>query len=192
LRKLDDEKKERDEVIFSLRREMRQMKEASAPAVQSVEKAEVVEVGVQASPDMVDASTEPWEEALVEASGEKKERKGMEEKKQTEKGKERAKDSGLEKQEDEVMLDTGRYSPYEDLSEYEKEMEGVAPVYPPSPKSRPPDVRWNDRQVDPNLLNTSAQRQPTQSMSTQEPLWCTEFPAKDPWQTQYRISRRQA
>ena len=67
LKKLDDEKKERDEVIFSLRREMRQMKEASAPAVQSVKKAEVVEVGVQASPDMVDVSTEPREEALVEA-----------------------------------------------------------------------------------------------------------------------------
>ena len=52
-------------MIFSLRRELRQLKEATAPAVQSVEKAEVVEVGVQASPDMVDDSNEPQKEALV-------------------------------------------------------------------------------------------------------------------------------
>ena len=61
------------------------------------------------------------------------------------------------KQEDPVMLDTCRYSPYEDLSEYEKEMEDVARVTPLSPKNRPPDVRWNDRQVDPNLPNTKTQ-----------------------------------
>jgi len=169
LRKLDDEKKERDQVIFSLRRELRQMEEASAPAVESVEKAEVVEVGIQASPDMVDASTERREDALVEASGEKKERKRMEEKKRTEKGKERAKDSGLEKQEDEVMLDTGRFSPYEDLSEYEKEIEDVALVTPPitkkqttrpqveRPAGRPQPTKYKrTKAADPEYVDTAA------------------------------------
>jgi len=134
VRKLEKEKKERNEVIFSLRRELRQMKEAPVPAVQSVEKAEVVEVSIQASPDMVDASTEPQEEALVEVR-ERKERKRME-KKQTETGKERAESSGLEKQEDEVMLEAGRYSPYEGLSEYEKEIEDMALVTPPITKKQ--------------------------------------------------------
>ena len=92
------------------------MKEAPAPAAQSVEKAEVVEVGAQASPDMVDASTEPQEEALV---------KRKQQRKQKEKGKERAEDS------DKEMWDVGRFSPYEDLSEYEKEMEDAASVTPP-------------------------------------------------------------
>jgi len=32
------------------------------------------------------------------------------------------------------MLDAGRYSPYKDLSEYEKEMEGVALVTSDHPK----------------------------------------------------------
>ena len=81
MRKLEEEKKERDEVIFSLRRELRQMKEAPVPAVQSVEKAEVVEVGVQASPDMMDASTKPQEEALVEVREKKKEEEQVEERK---------------------------------------------------------------------------------------------------------------
>jgi len=52
----------------------------------------LVEVGVQASSDMVDASTEPREEALVEARERKKE--GMRTEKEKEEG---AKDSGLEK-----------------------------------------------------------------------------------------------
>ena len=64
LRNLDNEK-EQEEIIFCPIRELRQMKAASAPAVQSVENGAVVEVGVQASPEVVDTSTEPQEEALV-------------------------------------------------------------------------------------------------------------------------------
>jgi len=145
-------------VIVSLRRGLRQMKEASVPTVQSVEKAEIVEAGIQAAPDMVDGSTEPQEEALVEAIGKKKERKWMEEKKQTEKEKERAKDRGLEKQEDEFMLDTGSYSPMNTCQSMRRRWRRW-PRSPPLPlKNSPPDLRWNDWQVDPNLPNTSAQR----------------------------------
>jgi len=71
-RKLEEESKERDEVVFWLRQKLRAMKEAPVPAVKSDGKAQVIEVGVQAFPDMVDASTEPWEETLVEASGNKR------------------------------------------------------------------------------------------------------------------------
>jgi len=113
LKKVDEEKKVLKEVLFSVRKELAQVG-ASITTQEPARKAEVVEVGVQASSDMVDASTEPWEEALVEARERKKGEKRTEERKRTEKGKERAKDSGLEKQEDEVMLDAGRYSPYED------------------------------------------------------------------------------
>lgn len=61
------ENKERDEVIFFPRRELKQTKEASVLVAQFVEKVEVVEVGVQASPTMVDATTEPKEEAFIKA-----------------------------------------------------------------------------------------------------------------------------
>jgi len=69
-----DDKKERDEVIFFLRRELRQMKEALTLAIQSVEKTESVDIGVQALPIMENATTEPMEEALVDAMERKKQK----------------------------------------------------------------------------------------------------------------------
>lgn len=57
---------------------------------------------------------------------------GMERKRQRQrKGKEWDKGSGPAKQEDEVKLDAGRFSLYEDLSEYEKEWR-TCPRWPPS------------------------------------------------------------
>jgi len=81
--------------------------------------------------------------------------------KQTEKGKERAKDRGLEKQEDEVLLDTGRYSPYEDLSEYEMEMEyhqkqATSPQVE-QPVGRPQPTKYKrTKEADPEYIDTRA------------------------------------
>ena len=77
------------------------------------------------------------------------------------------------------MLEAGRYSPYEDLSEYEKEMEDVALVTPPITKKQT-TRRQVERLAGRPQPTKYTQRQPTRSVSTQEPLWCTEFPAKDP------------
>ena len=154
-------------------------------------KPEVAEVGTQASPETVDASTEPISgvggskelEGAIKRKKEKTERK-----KEKGKGKEGAKDrrSGgdtpppTKPKEDVIMEDLDRYSPYEDLSGYEKEVEDVALVI-------------TKRQVvlakaeNPNLPNTSQPLRPLtrRNTSTRRLLWSTEFPATDPQQKQY-------
>lgn len=55
-------------------------------------------------------------------------------------------------QEDVEMLDEGRFSLYEDLSDYEKQLEvkDEAPVIPPVTKRKSlPNVRWDLRQRNP-------------------------------------------
>ncbi|KAF8416305.1 hypothetical protein EV426DRAFT_432378 [Tirmania nivea] len=95
---------------------------------------EMVEVGIQASPDMINASTEPQEEILVE----EKKKKGQRQSKGKGKEKEGAKDSDRI-QEDVEMVDQERFTLYEDLSDYEKEevVKDEAPVTPPVTKKQP-------------------------------------------------------
>ncbi|KAF8417621.1 hypothetical protein BGX38DRAFT_1264088 [Terfezia claveryi] len=63
----------------------------------------------------------------------------------------------IQTQEDVETVDEGRFSPYEDLSAYKKEMEieakDGAPVTPPVPKHRP----LKSRQRNPRLPNTKSQ-----------------------------------
>ena len=93
-----------------------------------------MEVGVQASPVTKDASTEPT--VSGNRSGRIEEAKG--------KGKERAKDrrqeddtpSSSKQDKDTEMVDSDRFTLYEDLSDCEKEVEDVAPVTPPITKKQ--------------------------------------------------------
>ena len=153
---------------------------------------------------MIDASTEPMieerdtgvEDKVLESAIERKKTK-KERKKGNRKEKEGAKDGKLEGdtpppikiQEDIMMKGIDRYSPYEDLSEYEKELEDAAPVNPPITKKQ-----TTKRQVvlakagkpNPDLPNTS--QPPRQSTKTNmSSLWSTESPATDPWQRLYRM-----
>ena len=113
-------------------------------------KPDVAEVGIQASPKTADASTEPIVEAgasreLEGTMKRKREKTEKKKKKEKGKGKERAKDkrSGgdapppTKLEEDATMEGLDRYSP----SEYEKEVEDVTPVNPPSPEKRLQNVR---------------------------------------------------
>ncbi|RPB23925.1 hypothetical protein L211DRAFT_229987 [Terfezia boudieri ATCC MYA-4762] len=125
---------------------------------------DVTDKGIQASMEMEDASiqsisieTEEVEvaEVLEEAIEKKREKKESKERsKGMGKRKERAKDSRPagdtppaknKIQEDVEMLDEGRFSPYEDVSDYGKEVEEVmkdeAPVTPPVTKKSPPNAK---------------------------------------------------
>ncbi|KAF8422837.1 hypothetical protein BGX38DRAFT_1279726 [Terfezia claveryi] len=129
LKKVEEEKKVLVEEKKKL--EERLTVVVSKPA----KKAELIEVDIQASPDMVDAATESQEEILVEEKKKKRQR----ESKGKGKEKEGAKHS-IQIQEDVEMVDEERFALHEDLSDYEKEEEVVkdtAPVTPPITKKQP-------------------------------------------------------
>jgi len=64
LKKIEEEKEVIEEVLFSVRKELKQVK-ASVTKEEPARKTEVAEVGIQVSLNMVDASTEPQEEAWL-------------------------------------------------------------------------------------------------------------------------------
>ncbi|KAF8459339.1 hypothetical protein BGX38DRAFT_1264279 [Terfezia claveryi] len=79
---------------------------------------------------MFDAATKSQEEVPVEEQRRRKQKRS--------KGKGKEKEETKNRNIDVEMADEGRFSPYEDLSEYEKEeVKGEAPVTPPITKKKP-------------------------------------------------------
>ncbi|KAF8415347.1 hypothetical protein EV426DRAFT_665610 [Tirmania nivea] len=128
-----EEKKKMEERLASVQREPEQ-EQTLTQVPKPVKKIETVEVGIQASPDMVDVITETQEEVPVE----KKKKQRQRQSKEKVKKKEGAKDSNRI-QEDVEMVDEERFTLYEDLSDYEKEevVKDEAPVTPPVTKKQP-------------------------------------------------------
>ncbi|KAF8423965.1 hypothetical protein BGX38DRAFT_1263863 [Terfezia claveryi] len=103
-----------EEMLATIRRELEQVR-VSTHILELVKKIEVAEVGIQASPDMVDATIEPQAETLVEEKKKKRQRQNQ--------GKRKEKEGA-------------KLSLYEDLSDYEKEL-SEAPVTPLVTKKQP-------------------------------------------------------
>ncbi|KAF8446697.1 hypothetical protein BGX38DRAFT_1143097 [Terfezia claveryi] len=130
---LVEEKKKLKETLAAVQRELEQAR--ASPYIQPVKRIEVTEVGIQASPVMVDVTTEPQEEIPVE---EKKKKRQRQSKGKGKIQKEGAKDR-TQIQEDVEMVDEERFAQYEDLSDYEKEkaVKDEAPVTPPITTKQP-------------------------------------------------------
>jgi hypothetical protein len=153
LKKVKEREKELSEVVIHLHRELKQAAEAAQGLSQQKEspkKQEMVEVGIQATPNMVSVATEP--DLQIGKEKEEKQKKAREKKKGKEKS---GKIEQSPLKEDTVMREADRSSPYEDLSEYEKEVDDwVAspaarkPTKGPAGKPRPAKNRHSTRAAD--------------------------------------------
>src|SRR5437868_11711281 len=132
------------EVIISLKKDLKRVKTI-------LETKKMVEVGIQAVPEVVSATTEtdPQVKEKEKKTGLGSLEQAMNRKREKGKGKEKegAKDNKKvadtppakkeQKLEDVEMGEAGRYVPYEDLSAYEEEKEeDVAPATPPVAKKQ--------------------------------------------------------
>lgn len=73
---LEEERKRLEEVLVSARRELEEAI-TSAHILEPVREIEVIEVGIQAAPEVVDAATEPQEEEEEEVEVVEGKRKGQ-------------------------------------------------------------------------------------------------------------------
>jgi hypothetical protein len=122
-RKVEEEKKTIEEVMFSVRRELGETKKLLTQR-ETTTPVESVEVGIQTAPEVTDSSTDPIEEVLRQRRGGKEKGKAVEHRQPQ-----------LTRKEDTVMKEVDEFSPYEDLSEYEKEEEESRD---PPPRSQKP------------------------------------------------------